>query len=651
MDDKETYGVVVEAKTNLFKKAIQELSGMIKNFGKVAEEETTVTPKFVINPNIKLKELYKWREDLQKEIDKTQEDMTYLNGSATQKFFQKDLDRYKDGLEAVNYRINELEGTQNGYNNELEETNEELDEIDNASKRTSNSLKIMLDGGISKIKRFTYYLLGARSVFSLFMKYQSIYYQYNEKMQYQSELSQNAIALSLAPAFEFLGNVITYASIGFAKFIELLTGVNVLSKVTTKGIRDYNKSLKETQTLVSGIDEITNLTTPNNLGLASQYQALADFQKKVAEVTKWFNENPWIKDLASALKTAWDWILKIIDGVGGVQNALLLLGGYKVMTSIGKLIGTKGIAGLGASGLLGVVGVLGLVAEGLHQISKQNTSKPFEENMKNLSMYAEKFNKNMSATEYRSNLIDINTELVSIATKIKEQPEEYKNVQNELDKIWDKLKSITGIDYKAKIQTQLEYDPKQDEGLFNGLKSGFNTMINGFKDALNGDEMTKSWETFRKNAEKELNKIALNQQYFNLAVKFNIDKNSVLNLANKIKNLSAIFGVSNSTFDKIASKVLKNFGYAKGLDYVPYDNYPALLHKGEAVVPAKYNPTIHSEGNEYTNSLLETVVMKLDDLSRKPTILNIDGQQFANATYEHYEEARNNQNYVEGVVR
>ena len=644
--ENEKYGVEFVSKTEQFKKGLQDLANFVRKFGKEVKEETSIQ----INPNISKKELLTWREDLKKSIEESKLNVKGFKNTSSEDYYKEQLNQYQKGLNLVNTRIEEIENNEKEYNDELKETKELQEEVENVSNKTSLSIKNMLDGGISKIKRFTYYLLGARSVFSLFMKYQSIYYQYNEKMQYQSELSQNAIALSLAPAFEFLGNMVTYASIGFAKFIELLTGVNVLSKVTTKGIRDYNKSLKETQTLVGGIDEITNLTNPGNLGLASQYQALADFQEKVREVTKWFEENPWIKDLASALKTAWDWILKIIDGVGGVQNALLLLGGYKVMTSIGKLIGTAGIAGVGASGLLGVVGVLGLVAEGLHQISKANTSKPFEENMRNLSMYAEKFNKNMSATEYRTNLIAIDTELVSIATKIKEQPEEYKNVQNELDKIWDKLKSITGIDYKAKIDAQLEYDPKQEEGLFNGLKSGFNTMINGFKDALNGDEMTKSWETFRKNAEKELNKIALKQQYFNLAVKFNIDKNSVLTLANRVKNLSSIFGISNSTFDNIASKVLKNFGYAKGLDYVPYDNYPALLHKGEAVVPAKYNPTIHSEGNEYTNSLLETVVMKLDDLSRRPNEFIIDGQKFANATYNLYESEKNRQNYVEGVV-
>ena len=83
---------------------------------------------------------------------------------------------------------------------------------------------------------------------------------------------------------------------------------------------------------------------------------------------------------------------------------------------------------------------------------------------------------------------------------------------------------------------------------------------------------------------------------------------------------------------------------------MPYDNYPALLHKGETVVPAKYNPTIHSVGNDYTNSLLETLIVEVQDLRNRPNEFIVDGKKFANATYGYYEEVSNRQNYVEGVV-
>lgn len=39
---------------------------------------------------------------------------------------------------------------------------------------------------------------------------------------------------------------------------------------------------------------------------------------------------------------------------------------------------------------------------------------------------------------------------------------------------------------------------------------------------------------------------------------------------------------------------------ATGTNEVPYDNFPALLHKGEAVVPAKYNPAVGGESSQAT---------------------------------------------------
>jgi lambda family phage tail tape measure protein len=37
---------------------------------------------------------------------------------------------------------------------------------------------------------------------------------------------------------------------------------------------------------------------------------------------------------------------------------------------------------------------------------------------------------------------------------------------------------------------------------------------------------------------------------------------------------------------------------ADGTNEVPYDNFPAILHKGEAVVPAKYNPAVGGQSGE-----------------------------------------------------
>ena len=45
---------------------------------------------------------------------------------------------------------------------------------------------------------------------------------------------------------------------------------------------------------------------------------------------------------------------------------------------------------------------------------------------------------------------------------------------------------------------------------------------------------------------------------------------------------------------------LPAYGLATGTNFVPYDNFPALLHRGEAVVPAKYNPASGGTPNRGT---------------------------------------------------
>lgn len=55
--------------------------------------------------------------------------------------------------------------------------------------------------------------------------------------------------------------------------------------------------------------------------------------------------------------------------------------------------------------------------------------------------------------------------------------------------------------------------------------------------------------------------------------------------------------------------------FADGTNNIPYDNYPAILHKGEAVVPAKYNPAVGGMGT--------------GNITYSPTI-NIDSRTDAN---------------------
>lgn len=652
----------------------------------------------------------------------------------------------------------EKEASSGTTEEQVQKLQEEVDKLKNKyndlRKSAHGSIKDLgniFDRSIGKIKRFTFYLLGARSVFSLFMKYQSIYYQYNEQMQYQSELSQNAIALSLAPAFELLGNVMTYASIAFAKFIELLTGVNVLSKVSTKGIREYNKSLKETQTLVSGIDEITNLTNPQNLGLAGQYQALKEFQEKVKEVEEFFKKNEWIQDLADGLKIVWGYLKDTYTYIKNHWDVFkYLIGGVAIGLAITSPVGKIALI-IGAT--INLVNWLKKLAE-KNDAAKDATDrlreseqklKKFREEQKDaedeyieavdnkteamnkLSEMQEKtgqsgeelykkvqsgkilyedlsddlkelyksyrdykiasdkaFNANL---KFRSSTIKVNSELTKQKGAMMEINKEYDEDFKDLMERYRKGE-ITAREFTLSVESYMEgmsdeYKKSFIFSLPDDVKQAFaevleetqqTTVFKDMKRVFTDSKFELSYKEVAESIKKDFGSMAvdvsksvqkvidklnelkrtkvIDNKIINIGVKYGIKKSDVQNLINKVRGISVnLFGMPEKTFNNIASNILKNFGYAKGLDYVPYDNYPAILHKGEAVVPAKYNPTIHSEGNDYTNSLLETLIVKVEDLANRPNEFNIDGQKLARATYPLLQAEGRNYRYNEGVSR
>ena len=592
----EKYGIELQAIVNKFKATMQSTAKFVKNIGQQMQDDATFTPNFTIDTNLTKKELEKFKEDLEKEISnlkgqiELEKNISLSQRKGAEGFYTdpRELAKYEYALDLINKRLQET-------NKEATKSDVELGEV--------------FEKGTKKIKKFSIHLLGARTAFSLFRKYQSIYFQYNEQMQYQTELSNNAIALSLAPTFELLGNVIAYASIGFARFIELLTGVNVLSKVTTKGIRDYNKSLKETQILVSGIDEITNLTTPQTTGLLGQYQALEEFRKKVDEVTKAFKENPFLKavvELVDYIKENWDWLKWVALGtfltVGTFSLGIKTAG---LASALGTASAVPGAAAIG-TGLAGLSTLLmwlagiGTIALEIYMIYKIITEG--KENLDNMDDQIEQSETNIRKTAIETYEI--------IAQKLKEMKEKgvpetdptYQKYLSELERQWNLINQ--GI-ANGEGYTQSQIDRVNELALELRDITGKDYTI-----TLDLKPTTKksSWQKFK---EEFLDNLGIN------------------------KSFGHIFG---------------GFGHAKGLDYVPYDNYPALLHKGEAVVPAKYNPAIHSAGNDYTNSLLETLIVKMDDLASRPNVFEVDGQKFASATYELYKGQENRQNYNTNVV-
>lgn len=69
--------------------------------------------------------------------------------------------------------------------------------------------------------------------------------------------------------------------------------------------------------------------------------------------------------------------------------------------------------------------------------------------------------------------------------------------------------------------------------------------------------------------------------------------------------------------------------HAKGLDFVPYDEYPAFLHKGEMVLPANQADYIRSGKLAESNEQVVAVLIKiLDALEHQDMSININKREF-----------------------
>lgn len=399
----ERFEVELDANITKIKKKFQTVSGLAKDLGKTIEKANKVTTDAygnfrIASPKRTDLEITRSLIKIQNEIkQKEKERSEYLQRINNQLREQQNilkttsvLQKNQSGI-ASSGRLYRDEGYSGGianFSGEFQKANNEGEKFKNNVKGIGNEIGNQFKKGLKHVKRLTLGFLGARAAFGLFRKYLGAYQAENETFNQQMQLTTNIIVTALAPAFEFFGNVILYATVGLAKLIDIMFGTNITSKVLESGLQKANNQLagmssgmndvseasKEMKENLLGIDEITNLEqegTGTGLlgglggvgdlsGIQAQFDALDKLKKAMKDVDDFFNKN-W---LGKTLKGLAQWVRK------NPWDALLGLG------AIGGLIKLLPLAiGGSTTGLLGVAAALTILAG----ISIKNTIKEFND--------------------------------------------------------------------------------------------------------------------------------------------------------------------------------------------------------------------------------------------------------------------------------
>lgn len=225
--------------------------------------------------------------------------------------------------------------------------------------------------------------------------------------------------------------------------------------------------------------------------------------------------------------------------------------------------------------------------------------------------------------EYQYDTTDMNAE----------QTKEYKNKVKDLK---TQFENLTGRKYNAKVEVSTKEAEKKVGSFATTLTNIGNKVTKPVIDVKN--DVANSKIT---NINNDLNN--LNNKKVNPTVGVNVStwdaKEKIRNfLTTTHKAMGGLGGILN-TFNQAYLNALINAipGYDVGTNYVPNDQL-AMVHKGEAIVPKKFNDKeFFNQSNEETNALLIEVNQNLIELRNRPNVLEVNGRELAQATYNDYQ--------------
>ena len=581
-------------------------------------------------------------------------------------------------------------GGMSDFKEEAKEGSKNANNFKNEVKGIGNEIGNQFKKGLKHVKRLTLGFLGARAAFGLFRKYLGAYQAENETFNQQMQLTTNIIVTALAPAFEFFGNVILYATVGLAKLIDIMFGTNITSKVLESGLQkannqlagmssgmnDVSDSAKEMKENLLGIDEITNLEqegTGTGLlgglggvgdlsGIQAQFDALNKLKKAIKDVDDFFNKN-WLgktlKGLAQWVrKNPWDALLGL-GAIGGLIKLLPLAIGGSTTGLLGVAAALTILAGISIKEVITQFKDLKEQTEGLlkaqqdyldalNKLAKESDETDFSDwDKEGIEGF---FNETTKSIEKNTD------ELLKNVDAYNKELDSASNVEllvGELGGTYDAQRKTIEGNVKAQLTNLHVLKNMYDQGTLNiEQQSKYKDKLLLTKKALQDSGIEgKAYDQAIKDINTELGRLDKK------GVKATIDIDADTTKAkaktdNWLGNLTYAFKHGPiATLKKMMGKA--NGGIFNGSSWLPITAYAGggLPDEGQMFVAREAGPemvgTIGGHTAVMNNDQIvasvsagvyQAVVSAMGGQSDRPIVLNINGKEFAKATYGDYQE-------------
>lgn len=610
--DNEKYGIELELVTDSFNRQIDKVKEQAKSVKKAFD------PNDISSLKINGRPWQEYGEEVEKVNKKTRELISITKGTQIAPKYDQSALNFID-----NYGVKQEQTAQ-----KTKKTTENVKELNRETKKTGKGLTLDgfnkgLEKMTSKIRRFGLSLLSIRSIWSLVSRASSAYLAQDTELSNKLQSAWVGLGAMLAPIIERIVDLIAKAVKYINIFIKALTGVDLLAKATAKSMGGTAKSAKSLNKALAGFDELQNLDTQAGGGdvggIAGGLEALndvkinTDWADKIRRFGEWVKTN-WPEVLASflGLVTALKVLSPLVEqfglklgGIKALGIGLMIWGIVYAVSSLieyiknptfenfGKTLQGIGIAVLGLG--LAFLGLPGIIAGAVVLVI--GTILRFWDDIKAF------FQNGIDWLKEKSDWIH-NVFGEGIGSIYDFFIETLQNGLNFFDAMFTSIKGqFDGI-----IQFIEGVFTGDWEKAWDGVKKGFSAWWEGIKKMFKTGviDMGKSVGNLIVGALKAVVNGILSQIEYKL--------NAPIRAINTLLDLTSQFtGIS---FGRIGTFNLPRLN--TGTNYVPEDQI-AMIHRGEAVVPKKFNSKEYFEsGNEETNALLEEVIEAVRSIEINP---------------------------------